>query len=194
MEGGLRSETVLQRREVGGVCGRDGAGLVELVAAVGDEEGEQGEDVGGSDASGANIGLREPTFELGPLLLQQAEAGLGPRRKPVLHARRGCRSRGWPCGRSRRNGAWRRSPWGRGGGDWAEDWNVGRRRSAFSARSLMSASSPLTASDSWRVLVRMLPSWDDPETGAGGVTLMWAAASGMASEGSWGEVDMRHTP
>ena len=35
------------------------------------------------------------------------------------------------------------------GGDWAEDWNVARSGSAFPACRLMSASSFLTASDSW---------------------------------------------
>ena len=58
---------LLQRREVGGggVCGGDGADLDELAAAVGDDARELG----------ADVGLREPVFELGPLLLEHAEAG-----------------------------------------------------------------------------------------------------------------------
>ena len=65
--GGLGLGTMLlQRREVsGGVCGGDGADLDKLATAVSDDAQELG----------ADVGLREPVFELGPLLLEHAEAG-----------------------------------------------------------------------------------------------------------------------
>ena len=70
---GLRA-VQLRRREAGGgggVYGGDGADLDELAATVGDDARELGADVGGAD-----VCLREPSLELGPLLLKHAEAGL----------------------------------------------------------------------------------------------------------------------
>ena len=61
---------LLWRRDVlgsGGVYGGNGADLEALSAAVGDYAGELG----------AEVGLREPAFGFGPLLLGHADAGLG---------------------------------------------------------------------------------------------------------------------
>ena len=67
--GGLRLEPVLLlRREAGcGVCGGDAADLEEPADALRDDAGELG----------ADVGRREPAFELGLLLLEHAEVGLG---------------------------------------------------------------------------------------------------------------------